>query len=92
MIVFVPGLFAYDGDEITGTEKQMLDELHLRKIDLADEALVVDPSGYAGESTSVFEAMAEGDLADLRQDPGEGIVLAQICKAAHIQATPDGPE
>lgn len=33
MIVFAPGLFAHDGDEITGTEKQMLDELHLRKID-----------------------------------------------------------
>ncbi|MDQ1031344.1 hypothetical protein QF035_008926 [Streptomyces umbrinus] len=33
MIVFAPAPFAHDGDnEITGTEKQMLDELRLRKI------------------------------------------------------------
>lgn len=32
--------------------KAMLDELHLRKIDLADEVLVVSECGYVGESTS----------------------------------------
>jgi hypothetical protein len=31
--------------------KSMLDNLHLRKIDLADEVLVVNPDGYIGEST-----------------------------------------
>ena len=31
--------------------KSMLDELHLRKIDLADEVLVLDVDGYIGEST-----------------------------------------
>lgn len=31
--------------------KQMLDELHLRKIDLADEILVLNVGGYIGEST-----------------------------------------
>ncbi len=31
--------------------KPMLDELHLRKIDLADEILVLDVGGYIGEST-----------------------------------------
>ena len=31
--------------------KKMLDELHLRKIDLADEVFVVNPDGYIGEST-----------------------------------------
>jgi hypothetical protein len=29
-----------------------LDALHLRKIDLADRVLVVNPGGYIGESTS----------------------------------------
>ncbi|QFZ72114.1 hypothetical protein GFH48_01525 [Streptomyces fagopyri] len=31
--------------------KAQLEELHLRKIDLADEVLVVNPGGYMGEST-----------------------------------------
>lgn len=32
--------------------KPMLDELHLRKIDLCDEILVLDIGGYIGESTT----------------------------------------
>lgn len=32
-------------------EKIMLDELHKRKIDLADEVLVLNVGGYVGEST-----------------------------------------
>lgn len=32
--------------------KQMLDELHLRKIDLADEVLILNVDGYIGESTA----------------------------------------
>jgi hypothetical protein len=28
----------------------------------------------------------------LRQDAGDGAVEIQICEAAHVQATPDGPE
>ncbi|MFE3268064.1 hypothetical protein [Streptomyces sp. NPDC059215] len=31
--------------------KAKLDDLHLRKIDLADEVLVVNPDGYIGDST-----------------------------------------
>jgi len=31
--------------------KPMLDELHLRKIDMSDEILVVNIGGYIGEST-----------------------------------------
>lgn len=33
-------------------EKVALDELHLRKIDLADEVLVLNVDGYIGESTA----------------------------------------
>jgi hypothetical protein len=37
-------------DELTAIELQ-LDELHLRKIDIADEVLVLDIDSYIGEST-----------------------------------------
>jgi hypothetical protein len=39
-----------DGDEST-PEKQGLDELHFRKIDLSDEIYVVNVGGYIGSST-----------------------------------------
>lgn len=32
--------------------KQMADEVHKHKIDLADEVFVIDPGGYIGSSTS----------------------------------------
>jgi hypothetical protein len=41
--------------ETIGTDpdlKERLDELHLRKIDLADRVLVINPGGYIGESTA----------------------------------------
>lgn len=49
VIVVAPG----EADEvITDEQKALLDALHLRKIDLADRVLVVNPGGYVGESTS----------------------------------------
>jgi hypothetical protein len=39
-----------DGDEKT-PEKQGLDQLHFRKIDLSDGIYVVNPAGYIGSST-----------------------------------------
>lgn len=50
-IVIAPGVFAHSGDAMTDEQKAALDELHLRKIDLADEVLVINPGGYVGEST-----------------------------------------
>lgn len=32
--------------------KAMLDQLHLHKIELADEVLILNPGGYIGESTA----------------------------------------
>lgn len=37
---------------IADERKNALDTLHLRKIDLADRVLVVNPGGYVGKSTS----------------------------------------
>lgn len=62
-IVVAPGVFGRtDGrgaGEITEEQKAALDVLHLRKIDLADRVLVVNPGGYVGESTSREIAYAE---------------------------------
>ncbi len=44
--------------EATGTKAQC-DELHLRKIDMADEVLVLNIGGYIGESTRNEIAYAE---------------------------------
>ncbi len=50
-MVLAPGVFAHDGDELTAAEKVGLDELHKRKIDLADKIVIVNPGGYVGDST-----------------------------------------
>ncbi|MFZ4264260.1 hypothetical protein [Streptomyces arboris] len=57
VIVVAPGVFLRAEDReagglITGEQKTALDALHLRKINLADRVLVVNPGGYIGESTS----------------------------------------
>lgn len=49
VIVVAPG---ESHEVITNEQKVALDALHLRKIDLADRVLVVNPGGYIGESTS----------------------------------------
>jgi len=53
-IVISVGLFGHSGDNEVYTEnkKEMLDDMHLRKIDLADEIFVINPGKYIGESTS----------------------------------------
>lgn len=52
-IVLSVGLFGHSGDEEVWKPgvKEMLDDMHLRKIDLADEIFVVNVNGYIGEST-----------------------------------------
>lgn len=57
VIVPAPGVFLraedHGADElITDERKAVLGALHLRKIDMADRILVVNPGGYVGESTS----------------------------------------
>ena len=52
-IVISVGLFGHSGDNIVWTDgvKSMLDEMHFRKIDMADEVFVVNVGGYIGNST-----------------------------------------
>ena len=59
-IVITVGLFGHSGDSevwdnmsegtLTKT-KEMLDDMHKRKIDMADEIFVINKDGYIGEST-----------------------------------------
>ena len=53
-IVISVGLFGHSGDDEVWKDgvKEMLDEMHLAKIDLADEIFVINPGGYVGQSTS----------------------------------------
>lgn len=57
-IVLSVGFFMHSATEahgetvgITPADKEALDELHKRKIDLADEVLILNVGGYIGEST-----------------------------------------
>ena len=59
-IVISVGLFGHSGDSevwenmdegtLTKT-KEMLDDMHKRKIDMSDEIFVINVNGYIGEST-----------------------------------------
>lgn len=59
-IVISVGLFGHSGDDevwegmtedtLTAT-KEMLDDMHKRKIDMADEIYVINVGGYVGSST-----------------------------------------
>ncbi len=52
-IVISVGLFGHSGDNKVWTEdtKEMLDDMHKRKIDLSDEIFVINYNGYIGAST-----------------------------------------
>ena len=70
-IVISVGLFGHSGDEevwenmdegtLTQT-KEMLDDMHNRKIDMADEIFVINKNGYIGDSTrsEITYAMEHG--------------------------------
>ncbi|MEG0352584.1 MAG: hypothetical protein RR586_04895 [Cellulosilyticaceae bacterium] len=52
-IVISVGLFSHSGDNevLTNDTKEMLDDMHKRKIDMADEIFVINVDGYIGTST-----------------------------------------
>ncbi len=65
-IVISVGLFGHSGDEEVWAEytKPMLDDMHKRKIDLADEIFVINIGGYIGSSTR-----SEIDYAKMTNKP-----------------------
>ena len=52
-IVISVGLFGHSGDSeaMDAETKAMLDDMHKRKIDMADEIYVINVGGYIGSST-----------------------------------------
>lgn len=60
-VVISVGLFGHSGDEEVWKPgmKEMLDKMHLQKIDMADEIFVINVGGYIGESTKREIAHAE---------------------------------
>lgn len=52
-IVISVGLFGHSGDNEVWADgtKEMLDDMHKRKIDMADEIFVINVGGYIGSST-----------------------------------------
>ncbi len=72
-IVISVGLFGHSGDSevwenmdegtLTKT-KEMLDDIHKRKIDMSDEIFVINVGGYIGDSTrsEIDYALAHGKM------------------------------
>ena len=52
-IVISVGMFGHSGDQEVWADgvKEMLDDMHKRKIDMADEIFVINVGGYIGSST-----------------------------------------
>ena len=52
-IVISVGMFGHSGDEEVNKAgiKEMLDDMHKRKIDMSDEIFVINVGGYIGDST-----------------------------------------
>lgn len=56
-IVISVGVFGHDPDltkeeqQYIENNKQMLDDMHKRKIDMADAIMIISPNGYVGKST-----------------------------------------
>lgn len=79
-IVISVGLFGHSGDSevwenmdegtLTKT-KEMLDDMHKRKIDMADEIFVINAGGYVGSSTrsEIEYAKAHGKTVRYLEEP-----------------------
>ena len=72
-IVISVGLFGHAGDEEVWTEgtKEMLDDMHKRKIDMADEIFVINVDSYIGSSTrsEIEYARKTGKLVRYLEEP-----------------------
>lgn len=72
-IIISVGLFGHSGDDEVWTEgtKKMLDDMHLRKIDMADEIYVINKGGYIGSSTKLEIAYAkkQGKTVEYLENP-----------------------
>ncbi len=74
-VVISIGLFGHSGDKEALNEdtKKLLDEIHLVKIDMADEIYVINEGGYVGESTrkEIEYAQRAGKRIRFMEPPNE---------------------
>jgi hypothetical protein len=79
------------GVGITPEQKDMLDWLHLHKIDLADEILVLNVGGYVGESTRREIAYAQANSKAVRwlEPPADDDYEREQLRIAHDQDAPE---
>ena len=87
-IVMSVGLFGHSGDQevwenteegtLTKT-KQMLDDMHRHKIDMADEIFVINVGGYIGASTQseIAYALAAGKQVTYLENPDNSIKISE---------------
>jgi len=71
-IVLSVGCFTNnDKIDLNDTEKQRFDDLHKKKIDMADEIIILNVKGYIGESTKsdILYAKESGKLIRYLEDP-----------------------
>ena len=83
-IVISVGLFGHAGDDEVWTPgtKEMLDDMHKRKIDMADEIFVINVGGYIGSSTrSEIEYAAANGKAISYLEP----VMWRACSGTNFQ-------
>ena len=69
-IVISVGAFGHNGDTFTEEQKVMLDDMHKRKIDMADAIYVINKNGYIGASTKseIKYAIAHGKQVIFMED------------------------
>lgn len=91
-IVISVGLFGHAGDQEVwdgmdeGTlskTKEMLDDMHKRKIDMADEIYVINVGGYIGDSTrsEIQYAEEHGKTVRYYEDTRKEEMLSQLAEA-----------
>ena len=69
-IVISVGCFGHSGDSFNEEQKVMLDDIHKRKIDMADAIYVINKDGYIGASTrsEIRYAIAHGKQVIFMED------------------------
>lgn len=86
-IVISVGLFGHSGDdEVWSKEtKKMLDDMHKRKIDLADEIFVINVGDYIGSSTKSEIEYAKSTNKNIKYLENENVNFKQLESKKAVQ-------
>jgi hypothetical protein len=78
-IVISVGCFGHSGDTFSDDQKVMLDDMHKRKIDMADSIFVINVGGYIGSSTrgEIDYATTTGKPVEYLETPNTDFNLTQ---------------